>query len=184
MTPTTRSRTRVTLRRAALAVVLSFGVLAGCLIAMSAMATGASGSTTALMPAGSMSGSVTSMDPMSMAPVSMDPVSMDQASMDPMSVMAVAPTAEFGDLAWTATAPLGTAGASCPGCGSGPGTDHAMTAMACLIALLSAVMVLLAPAVLARLSVAGALADLVREAARRLPPPRPPSLLALSISRT
>lgn len=180
MTQTTRSRPRVTLRRAALAVVLSFGVLAGCLIAMSGMATaGASGSAMDAMPAGSMSESAVSMDP-----VSMDTMPASAMAVMPAAAPVVWPMADLFGMAQSATPPLGTDGASCPGCGSEPGSDHAMTAMACLIALLSAAIVLLAPAVLARLSTGGALAQPVRDAARLLPPPRPPSLLALSISRT
>ncbi|MBN9209787.1 MAG: hypothetical protein J0H96_14195 [Microbacterium ginsengisoli] len=63
--------------------------------------------------------------------------------------------------------------------------DHAMLMIACVLALLAAVIVLLAPALLARL---GSALGLIRQHSRNvlaaLPHPRPPSLIALSISRT
>lgn len=61
---------------------------------------------------------------------------------------------------------------------------HSMLLMVCALALLAAVIVVLAPALLARLSMTLGVAALVRDAARALPRPRPPSLLVLSISRT
>lgn len=61
---------------------------------------------------------------------------------------------------------------------------HSLLLMVCALALLAAVIVVLAPALLARLSMTLGVAALVRDAARALPRPRPPSLLVLSISRT
>ncbi len=70
-------------------------------------------------------------------------------------------------------------------CGA-PGNmpNHSMPMMVCVLALLAAVIVVLAPALLARLS--GSLGVVVPAAGvpRALPRPRPPSLLVLSISRT
>ena len=57
--------------------------------------------------------------------------------------------------------------------------------MACVLALLAATIVLLAPALLARLGTALALLRLHgRNVLTALPHPRPPSLIVLSISRT
>jgi len=62
--------------------------------------------------------------------------------------------------------------------------NHSMPMMVCVLALLAAVIVVLAPALLARLS--GSLGVVVPAAGvpRALPRPRPPSLFVLSISRT
>lgn len=62
--------------------------------------------------------------------------------------------------------------------------EHSLVTMVCALALLAAVIVVLAPALLTRHSIPQGLAALVRNAARALPTPRPPSLLVLSISRT
>lgn len=70
-------------------------------------------------------------------------------------------------------------------CGApGPMPDHSMLLMVCALALLVAGIVVVAPALLARLSMSLSLGVLVRNAARALPERRPPSLLVLSISRT
>lgn len=66
--------------------------------------------------------------------------------------------------------------------GDTPG--HSMLLMVCALALLAAVIVVLAPALLARLSMSLGVAVPVRQAVRSLLRPRPPSLLVLSISRT
>lgn len=74
----------------------------------------------------------------------------------------------------------------CPGdCGT-PGNmpGHSMLLMVCALALLAAVIIVLAPALLTRLSTTLGMTVLVRDVARALPRPRPPSLLVLSISRT
>lgn len=65
-----------------------------------------------------------------------------------------------------------------------PMPDHSMAVMVCALALLAVVVVVLAPALLARLSMSLNLAVLLRDGARASAPPRPPSLLVLSISRT
>lgn len=62
--------------------------------------------------------------------------------------------------------------------------DHSMLLMVCALALLAAVIVVLAPALLARLSTSLGMTMLVRHAVRAVPRLRPPSLLVLSISRT
>lgn len=60
-----------------------------------------------------------------------------------------------------------------------------MLMMACVLALLAATIVLLAPALLARLGTVLALLRLHgRNVLTALPHPRPPSLIVLSISRT
>lgn len=70
-------------------------------------------------------------------------------------------------------------------CGApGDMPDHSMLLMVCALALLAAVMVILAPALLARLSTPLGVTMLVRHAVRAVPRSRPPSLLVLSISRT
>lgn len=70
-------------------------------------------------------------------------------------------------------------------CGtSGPLPDHSMILMVCALAALAVVLVVFAPARLARLSPSLSLKGLGRNAARLLLPARPPSLLVLSISRT
>lgn len=83
----------------------------------------------------------------------------------------------------TASAPGGAAYADCAGgsCGSG----HDMSTMLCLLALIVTSLLLLAPA-LVRSGTAffQAIASRGREFARVLAPERPPSLHALSISRT
>ena len=78
-------------------------------------------------------------------------------------------------------------GGHCEGdCDSSGGMpDHSMLMMACVLALLAATIVLLAPALLARLGTALALLRLHgRNVLTALPHPRPPSLIVLSISRT
>ena len=70
----------------------------------------------------------------------------------------------------------------CGAPGNTPG--HALLLMVCALALLAAATVVLAPALLARLSMSLGLAVLVRDSARALAPARPPSLLVLSVSRT
>ncbi|MCM3655990.1 DUF6153 family protein [Agromyces mediolanus] len=78
-------------------------------------------------------------------------------------------------------------GGHCEGdCDSSGGMpDHSMLMMACLLALLAATIVLLAPALLARLGTVLALLRLHgRNVLTALPHPRPPSLIVLSISRT
>jgi len=74
----------------------------------------------------------------------------------------------------------------CAGDCGAPGNmpSHSLLLMVCVLALLAAAIVALAPALLARLSMSVSLAKLVRDAARALSPPQPPSLLVLSISRT
>ena len=71
-------------------------------------------------------------------------------------------------------------------CGDAGGMpDHTMLMMACVLALLAAVIVLLAPVLLARLGAALSLLRLHgRTVLAALPHPRPPSLIVLSISRT
>ena len=74
----------------------------------------------------------------------------------------------------------------CTGGCDAPGhpPTHSMLLMVCALALLAAVIIIMAPARLSRLSLTlGGLA-LVRDATRALPRPHPPSLLVLSISRT
>lgn len=70
-------------------------------------------------------------------------------------------------------------------CGA-PGNvpDHSMLMMVCVLALLAAVIIVLAPALLARLSMSLGVVVLAADVPRALPRPRPPSLLVLSISRT
>lgn len=78
-------------------------------------------------------------------------------------------------------------GGHCEGdCDSSGGMpDHSMLMMACVLALLAATIVLLAPALLARLGTVLALLRLHgRNVLTALPHPRPPSLIVLSISRT
>ncbi|MGV9194396.1 DUF6153 family protein [Microbacterium sp. MC2] len=78
-------------------------------------------------------------------------------------------------------------GGHCEGdCGGAAGMpDQSMLTMACVLALLVAVIVLLAPALLARLGTALALLrPHGRDVLTALPHPRPPSLIVLSISRT
>ncbi len=74
----------------------------------------------------------------------------------------------------------------CPGDCGGPGNmpDHSMLLMICALALLAAVIVVLAPALLGGLGLNPGVRAPLRDAARALPRPRPPSLLVLSISRT
>lgn len=74
----------------------------------------------------------------------------------------------------------------CPGDCGGPGNmpDHSMLLMICALALLAAVIVVLAPTLLSGLGMSPRVAAPLRDAARALPRPRPPSLLVLSISRT
>ena len=82
---------------------------------------------------------------------------------------------------------LEVAAEHCPGdCGASGGVpDHSMLMMVCVLALLAAAIVLLAPVLLARLGAALALLRLHgRTVLAALPHPRPPSLLVLSISRT
>ncbi|MDF1479717.1 DUF6153 family protein [Leifsonia sp. H3M29-4] len=62
--------------------------------------------------------------------------------------------------------------------------EHSMLLMVCALALLAAVIVILAPALLARFSTSLGMTMLVRHAVRAVPRLRPPSLLVLSISRT
>lgn len=73
----------------------------------------------------------------------------------------------------------------CAGCGA-PGNmpDHSMLMMVCVLALLAAVIIVMAPALLARLSMSLGVVVLAADVPRALPRPRPPSLLVLSISRT
>ena len=70
-------------------------------------------------------------------------------------------------------------------CGA-PGNmpNHSILMMVCVLALLAAVIIVLAPALLARLSMSLGVVVLVADMPRALPRPRPPSLLVLSISRT
>lgn len=71
------------------------------------------------------------------------------------------------------------------GGGSGEMPHHSMLMVACVLALLSGAIVLLAPMLLARLSFARAsLRVHSRSVLAALPHPRPPSLIVLSISRT
>nr|WP_274638363.1 DUF6153 family protein [Microbacterium bovistercoris] len=70
-------------------------------------------------------------------------------------------------------------------CGaSGNMPNHSMLMMVCVLALLAAVVIILAPALLARLSMSLGVVVLAADVPRALPRPRPPSLLVLSISRT
>lgn len=70
-------------------------------------------------------------------------------------------------------------------CGAPGDMPHrAILMTACVLALLAAAIVVLAPALLARLSTSLGAAVLVVDVPRALPRPQPPSLLVLSISRT
>ncbi len=70
-------------------------------------------------------------------------------------------------------------------CGvSGNMPNHSMLMMVCVLALLAAVIIVLAPALLARLAMSLGVVVLAVDVPRALPRPRPPSLLVLSISRT
>lgn len=70
-------------------------------------------------------------------------------------------------------------------CGA-PGNmrSHSILMMVCALALLAAVIVVLAPALLARFNMSLGEAVLAADVPHALPRPRPPSLLVLSISRT
>ena len=92
-----------------------------------------------------------------------------------------------GALDGAAVMGTGAAADHCSGdCGASGGVpDHSMLMMVCVLALLAAAIVLLAPVLLARLGAALALLRLHgRTVLSALPHPRPPSLLVLSISRT
>lgn len=93
--------------------------------------------------------------------------------------------AERSILAPSSTAP-DSPPAHCAGCGDPAGApDHSMLMMACVLALLAAVIVLLAPMLLSRLGATLALTRLhARAVPATAPHPRPPSLIVLSISRT
>lgn len=103
-----------------------------------------------------------------------------------MSVHGQVDDASPGGIATTATMDEG-AGDHCPAvCGGSAGMpDHSMLMVVCVLALLAAIIVLLAPTVMTVLA-----RTLARERVRTgamlaaLPRPRPPSLLVLSISRT
>lgn len=70
-------------------------------------------------------------------------------------------------------------------CGSSaPLPDHSMLLMACALIVLAVVLVVFAPARLARLSASLSLKGIGRDAARVLVSARPPSLLVLSVCRT
>ena len=101
-----------------------------------------------------------------------------------------APTAQHGGGAAVANAHGTTASGAlyCESgfCGDG-GPDHSMLAMVCAMAMLAVTLVLAAPRLLARLSVAMARTCLgfsLRSVWVVMPPLRPPSLNMLSISRT
>lgn len=90
------------------------------------------------------------------------------------------------DTPMTAAAAEGAGGHCQDGCGSPAGKpDHSMLMMVCVLALLAAVIVLLAPTSRALLTYAVARSrSHTRTLLVGLPHPRPPSLLVLSISRT
>lgn len=97
---------------------------------------------------------------------------------------AVAPVVALGAVAGMAS---DVSAAHCSGdCGvAGGAPDHSMLTMVCILALLAAAIVLLAPVLLARLGAALALLRLQgRTVLAALPQPRPPSLIVLSVSRT
>lgn len=103
-----------------------------------------------------------------------------------MSVHGQVGAATPGEVATTETMHAGAAPRCHAVCGSSAGMpDHSMLMVVCVLALLAAIIVLLAPAVSAILA-----RTLARTRVRAaillsaLPRPRPPSLLVLSISRT
>jgi len=109
----------------------------------------------------------------------------ETSAMSTHSQVGSAPAAA-DDTPMTAAAAEGAGGHCQDGCGSPAGMpDHSMLMMVCVLALLAATIVLLAPALLARLGTALALLRLHgRNVLTALPHPRPPSLIVLSISRT
>lgn len=108
----------------------------------------------------------------------------ETSAMSTHSQVGSAPAAD--DTPMTAAAAEGAGGHCQDGCGSPAGMpDHSMLMMVCVLALLAAVIVLLAPTFRALLTYAVARSrSLTRTLLAGLPHPRPPSLLVLSISRT
>lgn len=109
----------------------------------------------------------------------------ETSAMSTHSQVGSAPAAA-DDTPMTAAAAEGAGGHCQDGCGSPAGMpDHSMLMMVCVLALLAAVIVLLAPTSRALLTY-----DVARSRSHTrtllvgLPHPRPPSLLVLSISRT
>ncbi|WP_298866245.1 DUF6153 family protein [uncultured Microbacterium sp.] len=98
----------------------------------------------------------------------------------------VAPATSVGG-AGAAAMEEGSSAGHCAGDCSYPAgmPDHSMLMMVCVLALLAAVIILLAPTALALLAYTLARAHARgRSLLARLPHPRPPSLIVLSISRT
>lgn len=109
----------------------------------------------------------------------------ETSAMSTHSQVGSAPAAA-ADTPMTAAAAEGAGGHCQDGCGSPAGMpDHSMLMMVCVLALLAAVIVLLAPTSRALLTYAVARSrSHTRTLLAGLPHPRPPSLLVLSISRT
>ena len=109
----------------------------------------------------------------------------ETSAMSTHSQVGSAPAAA-DDTPMTAAAAEGAGGHCQDGCGSPAGMpDHSMLMMMCVLALLAAVIVLLAPTSRALLAYAVARSrSHTRTLLVGLPHPRPPSLLVLSISRT
>ena len=117
--------------------------------------------------------------------LSMHVLASETSAMSTHSQVGSAPAAA-DDTPMTAAAAEGAGGHCQDGCGSPAGMpDHSLLMMVCVLALLAAVIVLLAPTFRALLTYA---VDRSRSHTRTLlaglPHPRPPSLLVLSISRT
>ena len=71
-----------------------------------------------------------------------------------------------------------------PECGPTCGPAHDMLAMACVLALLVSIVLIMLPVFLSRIHSIGAAVQVIQARLSALAPPFPPSLYALSISRT